>query len=131
MGQKKRAWIYSRIDAPEDTHGLLKEQRKELYDYADQMDFEVVGSSKDIGSGLDMKRPGLSFALNAASDSKFDVLLIKQLSCIGRDRSKTFDIVAHLEKLNIKVYSPLEGLISASDFRLCAMVMQQEKIVKP
>lgn len=116
MEQKKRAWIYSRIDAPEDTHGLLKGQRKELYDYADQMDFEVVGSSEDTGSGLDMKRPGLSFALNAASDSKFDVLLIKQLSCIGRDWIKTMDIFVQLKELNIKVFSPLEGLISAYDF---------------
>lgn len=124
MEQKKRAWIYNRIDAPEDTRGLLKGQRKELYDYADQMDFEVVGSSEDTGGSINMNRPGLSHALNAASESKFEVLLIKQLSCIGRDWIKTTEILVQLKELNIKVYSPLEGVISTFDFRLSAMDFQ-------
>ena len=34
MDEKKRAWLYCRIDAPEDEHGHLKEQKKELMDYA-------------------------------------------------------------------------------------------------
>ncbi|MDD4753388.1 MAG: recombinase family protein, partial [Desulfitobacteriaceae bacterium] len=59
MEQKKRAWIYCRIDAPEDTHGALKGQKKELSDYAEQMDFVIVGESEDIGSGLDYNRTGL------------------------------------------------------------------------
>ena len=47
MGQAKRAWIYCRIDAPEDLHGALKRQRQQLMDYAEQMGCEVVGSSQD------------------------------------------------------------------------------------
>ena len=41
MGKGKRAWIYCSIDAPEDTHGALKEQFKSLMDYAEQMCFET------------------------------------------------------------------------------------------
>lgn len=49
MGKGKRAWIYCSIDAPEDTHGALKEQFKSLMDYSEQMRFEAVGSSSDMG----------------------------------------------------------------------------------
>ena len=49
---QKSAWIYCRIDAPEDTHGALKGQYERLETYAAQMGFTVVGSSQDLGSGL-------------------------------------------------------------------------------
>ena len=45
MHQEPKAWIYCRIDAPEDVHGMLKVQRKQLMDYAEQMGFQVKGSS--------------------------------------------------------------------------------------
>ena len=54
------SWIYCRIDAPEDTHGALKGQKKELMDYAEQMGFEVVGESEDIRSCLDFDCAGLA-----------------------------------------------------------------------
>lgn len=60
MEQKKRAWVYCRIDAPEDAHGALKGQRQQLMDYADQMNFIVAGSSEDLASGLSFDRPGLN-----------------------------------------------------------------------
>ena len=31
MHQEPKAWIYCRIDAPEDVHGMLKVQRKQLH----------------------------------------------------------------------------------------------------
>lgn len=40
---EKRAWIYCAIDAPEDTHGILKKQFKQLIDYGEQMGFEDCG----------------------------------------------------------------------------------------
>ena len=49
---KKSAWNYCRIDAPEDIHGALKGQYERLETYAEQMGFSVVGSSQDLGSGL-------------------------------------------------------------------------------
>lgn len=59
MDKEIRAWTYCRIDAPEDAHSNLKSQKKELFDYAEQMGFVVTGSSEDLGSGLDFKRTGL------------------------------------------------------------------------
>lgn len=47
---KKSAWNYCRIDAPEDIHGALKGQYERLETYAEQMGFTVVGSSQDAAA---------------------------------------------------------------------------------
>lgn len=111
MEEKKRAWTYCRIDAPEDQHGCLKGQRKELMDYAEQMGFEVVGESQDTGSGLNFDRNGLTEVMAAAVEGKMDVLLIVNISRLGRDSEKTRDFIHGLEQLDIELYSPLEGEI--------------------
>jgi hypothetical protein len=108
---RKRAWIYCRIDAPEDTHGALKGQKKELIDYAEQMGFEVIGCSEDIGSGLDYDRAGLAEVMKAAGDDRMDVLLVKKLDRLGRDTVKLLEFLRGLDQLGIELYSPLEGQI--------------------
>jgi len=107
--QKKRAWLYCRIDAPEDAHGILKTQKKELLDYAEQMGFEVVGASEDLDSGLVYDCPGLAECMKAASDEKADVLIVKNLSRIGRDTAQTLEFLHGLDQLGVKLYSPMEG----------------------
>ena len=110
-GSQKRAWIYCRIDAPEDTHGVLKGQKKELMDYSLQMGFVVVGEAEDIGSGLDFERAGLSEVMKAAGDGEMDVLLVKKLDRLGRDTAKLQELLRGLEQLGVELYSPLEGRI--------------------
>ncbi len=114
MERKNRAWTYCRIDAPEDTHGALKGQKKELADYAEQMGFEVVGTSEDTGSGLDFDRAGLAEVMRAAGEGEFDVLLVKRFDRIGRDAAKTLEFVRGLEQFGARLYSPLEGEIRLS-----------------
>jgi len=111
MKEQKRAWIYCRIDAPEDTHGSIKNQRKELYDYAEQMGFEVAGCSEDIGSGVQYNRDGLGEVIQAAGSGKMDVLLVKRFDRLGRDMQETLELLRSLRQLGIRFYSPLEGEI--------------------
>ena len=111
MDQRKRAWLYCRIDAPEDEHGRLKGQKKELMDYAEQMGFEIAGVSQDTASGLNFERNGLVEVAEAAAASKMDVLLIVNASRLGRDAKKTLDFIRGLHDWGIRVYSPLEGEI--------------------
>jgi len=111
MDEKKRAWLYCRIDAPEDAHGALKGQQKELSDYAEQMGFEGAGISADTGSGLDFERAGLLEVMKAAGDGKMDVLLVKRLDRLGQDAMKTLKLLRELDQLDIRLYSPLEGEI--------------------
>jgi DNA invertase Pin-like site-specific DNA recombinase len=111
---KKSAWIYCRIDAPEDTHGALKGQYERLETYATQMGFTVVGSSQDLGSCLNFDRPGLQAVLEAAKVESFQVLLVDSMSRIGRDEVTTKAFIKTLISYGIIVFSPLEGKISMS-----------------
>lgn len=109
--EQKKAWVYCRIDAPEDAHGALKGQKKELMDYAEQMGFEVVGCSEDLGSGMEFDPAGLAEVTKAAGEGKLDVLLVKKLDRLGRDTAKTLEFIRGLEQLGVGLYSPLEGEI--------------------
>lgn len=124
MKEQKRAWIYCRIDAPEDTHGSLKNQKKELYDYAEQMGFEVDGCSEDLGSGLKYNRTGLGEVIQAAGAGKMDVLLVKRFDRLGRE---TQEFLQGLEQLGIRLYSPLEGEIQTD--QLCQAVFHLRREV--
>ena len=112
---KKSAWIYCRIDAPEDTHGALKGQYERLEIYAAQIGFTVVGSSQDLGSGLNFDRPGLQTVLEAAKAGCFQVLLVDSVSRIGRDTAKTINFIQAISDCGISIYSPMEGEIKLSD----------------
>ncbi|WP_411677866.1 recombinase family protein [Caproicibacter sp.] len=107
----KSAWIYCRIDAPEDTHGALKGQYERLETYAVQIGFTAVGSSQDLGSGLHIDRPGLQAVLEAAKAGSFQILLVDSVSRIGRDEATTKTIIKTLMSYGIAVFSPLEGKI--------------------
>ena len=88
MGQGKRAWIYCAIDAPEDRNGALKSQFKQLIDYGEQMGFELVGSSSDVGTTPLWNRNGLS--RSSMQLARFQILQ---------------------ESYDVDAYSPLEGKI--------------------
>jgi len=117
MDEMKRAWIYCRIDAPEDAHCSLKSQKKELFDYAEQMGMAIAGGSEDIGSGLNFDRSGLVYVLEAADSGKMDVLIIKNLSRLGRDTTKTIELIQKLDEQNIRICSPMEGEIQFAQFK--------------
>ena len=115
MDDIKNAWIYCSIDAPEDVHGILKGQYEQLENYAAQMRFTVVGSSQDLGSGLNFDRPGLQAVLEAAKAGSFQVLLVDSVSRIGRDTAKTINFIQAISDCGISIYSPMEGEIKLSD----------------
>ena len=113
METQNRAWIYTRIDAPEDAHGMLKTQEKELMDYAENLGLTIVGGSSDLDSGMEMNRPGLAGMVKAAEQGQFDILLVKNLSRIGRDTALVIAAIRELERHGVETLSPLEGKISA------------------
>ena len=69
--RKKKAWIYTRIDAPEDSHGTLKKQYEQLDTYGEQLRVEIAGSSSDMGETAGLERPGLDLFLEE-KDSRGD-----------------------------------------------------------
>ena len=109
---QRNAWIYCRIDAPEDTHGALKGQYEQLQRYAEQMEFTVVGSSQDLGTELNMKSTGITALMEAASTGAFSTLLITSLATLGRESDEREVILYALAWYGIAIYSPLEGNVS-------------------
>lgn len=108
MEHKKYAWIYCRIDASEDLHETLKLQYQQLYNYAEQMDFEVIGSSSDTGIGIGLEWPGLQKAIQAAKENQTQALLIYQ-TCSGLTADVFRLLLYSLASEGIEIYSSLAG----------------------
>lgn len=111
MEKRKCAWAYCSIDAPEDTHGTLKGQRQQLMDYAEQMGFEVVGSSSDMGNLPLFERGGFQHFIDEVRTGKADILLVVNENCLTRSSMQLAQLQALTESNEIKVYSPLSGAI--------------------
>lgn len=112
-----RAWLYYRLSRDEDeAMNSLQNQRQILIDYAEQNGIEVVGESYDDNvSGMTFEREVLNQLEDAVMDGKIDVVLVKDLSRLGRHRTQTALFIDHLRENNVKVYSVTEGIDSFND----------------
>lgn len=117
MEKRKQAWIYCAIDAPEDTHGVLKKQLKQLCDYAEQMMVETVGSSSDCGGKPLLVRPGFRRFIAAAKEGKASVLLVVSRNSLTYSSIQMAQLGAMAESLQIEIWSPQEGKINLRDYQ--------------
>lgn len=115
MAEEKRCWLYTRIDAPEDAHGCLKAQEKELLDFAAQEGYEVAGTASDLGNGLNMERPGLVRVMQAVDERDFNILLVKGIDRLGRDVDKVYHFLTELRINGISVHSLHDGKLDIND----------------
>ena len=111
--RKKKAWIYTHIDAPEDSHGALKKQYEQLNTYGEQLGLKIAGSSSDMGGGSGTNRPGLDLFLEEKDSRGIEMLLILDASRISRDEKQCGEFLRQMAKSGIEVCSPLEGRVSA------------------
>lgn len=113
-GRKKKAWIYTRIDAPEDSHGTLKQQYKQLSAYGEQLQMEIAGCSSDMGNTPGLERPGLDLFLKEKEKRGIGTLLVLEPSRISRDKELCGKFLFQMWQNGIDVYSSLEGILSFS-----------------
>ncbi len=66
-------------------------------------------------SGMTFERKGMHQIELAVEDGKVDVLLVKDLSRLGRHRTRTALFIDYLRKNNVKVYSVTEGIDSSNE----------------
>ncbi len=113
--EQKKAWIYCRVahNGP-DSAEVLAAQRNRLETYAKEHDFEIVGISSDIGSGLTMDRPGLLDFHAAAEDGNTDILLIHSLTRLDRDVDKVTKYWHLLRNLGVSVHTADCGEVDLS-----------------
>ena len=112
-----KAWLYYRLSRDEDAEmNSLQNQRQILVDYAEQNGYEITGESFDDNvSGMTFERKGLHQIELAVEDGKVDVLLVKDLSRLGRHRTRTALFIDYLRENNVKVYSVTEGIDSSNE----------------
>ena len=112
-----RAWLYYRLSRDEDTEmNSLQNQRQILADYAEQNGYDIVGESFDDNvSGMTFNRKGIGELETAVDEGKIDIVLVKDLSRLGRHRTQTALFIDHLRENNVKVYSVTEGIDSTNE----------------
>ena len=86
-----KAWLYYRLSRDEDEEmNSLQNQRQILVDYAEQNSHEIVGESFDDNvSGMTFDRKGLNQLELAVDEGLIAVVLVKDLSRLGRHRTQT------------------------------------------
>ena len=81
--ERKRAWIYCRTAYP-DAHTLAMQQAH-MEAFAEKRGFEVVGITSEHANGLTLSRRGLTEVSSAVDDGGVDLLLVTNLSRLGRN----------------------------------------------
>lgn len=116
-GKNMKAWLYYRLSRDEDAEmNSLQNQRQILADYAELNGYEITGESFDDNvSGMTFERKGLHQIELAVEDGKVDVLLVKDLSRLGRHRTRTALFIDYLRENNVRVYSVTEGIDSSNE----------------
>ncbi len=125
--EQKKAWIYCRVahNGPDSTE-LLAAQRSRLEAYAKEHGFKVVGTSGDIASGLKFDyRPGLLEFHNGAVDGDVDILLVYDLSRLGRDLDRTLQYWYLLRDLAISVHTANSGEVDLSVAVMLRKIIKQ------
>lgn len=107
-----KAWLYYRLSRDEDQEmNSLQNQRQILVDYAEQNGYEIVGESFDDNvSGMTFDRKGLRELEAAVDKGEIEIVLVKDLSRLGRHRTQSALFIEHLRMNNVKVYSVTESI---------------------
>ena len=94
---------------------LLAAQKNRLEACAKEHSFAVVGASSDIASGLKFDhRPSLLEFHNEAVNGDVDILLVCDLSRLGRDVDRTLQYWYLLCDLGVSVYTADYGEVDLS-----------------
>lgn len=99
--EKKRAFLYCRTALP--NMDELEMQKTYLIDYARKQELTINGIVSESGIGLDYSRAGLREIMAAAEDGEVDVLLVNNLSRLGRDNGKNDALLRWLKEYDVSV----------------------------
>lgn len=125
--KQKKAWIYCRVahNGP-DSAEVLAAQRNRLESYAKEHDFEIVGVSSDIASGLTFEnRPGLLEFHTEAVDGDIDILLLCDLARLGRDLDRNLQYWYLLRDLDVSIHTANSGEVDLSIAAMLRKVLEQ------
>ena len=125
--EQKKAWIYCRVahNGP-DSAEVLAAQRNRLETYAKEHDFEIVGVSSHIASGLTFEnRPGLLEFHTEAVDGDVDILLLCDLARLGRDLDRNLQYWYLLRDLDVSIHTANSGEVDLSVAAMLRKILEQ------
>lgn len=107
-----RVWLYYRLSRDEDEElNSLTNQRRIIYEFAQQKGFEIVGESFDDNvSGMHFHREGIDQIYEAVEAERIDAVVVKDLSRLGRHRTQTPLFIEYLRDNNVRVLSAIENI---------------------
>ena len=107
-----KVWLYARLSRDEDDEmNSLNNQRQIVREYAEKMDYEVVGESFDDNvSGMTFDRDGIRKIAEQVEKKTIDAVLVKDMSRLGRHKTDTAVFIEYLRRNDIRVISATENL---------------------
>lgn len=104
----------------------LAAQRNRLESYAKEHDFEIIGVSSDIASGLTFEnRPGLLEFHAEAIDGDVDILLLCDLARLGRDLDRNLQYWYLLRDFDVSVHTANSGEVDLSVAAMLRKILEQ------
>ena len=104
-----RVFLYCRVAY--DDGFSLEAQAATLRHYASRAGYTIVGASSEHGSGMTLDRPALQQVTQAVLAGKVDMVLVKDLTRIGRTWGMTQDYINLLTKNKVKLLCIEDGIV--------------------
>lgn len=123
--EHKRAWIYCRVAYPDAF--ALAAQQADLEAYAEKQGFEVVGITVEQASGMNLSRRGLAEVSGAVSAGEVDLLLVENLSRLGRDVTSVDAYLRWLEDQFVDVICA-DGTIPQTSTEILLALMKESGV---
>ena len=112
-----RVWLYARLSNDDDREmNSLLNQREICQAFAEQHGYIIVGQSFDDNiSGMSFDRRGLDELMVTVDADKIDAVIVKDLSRLGRHRTRTALFIDYLREHQVRVISATEGVDTFRD----------------
>ena len=112
-----RSWLYYRLSRDEDEElNSLTNQRSIIAGYAEKNGFTIAGESFDDNvSGMHFDRDGIEKICEAVEQNQIDAVIVKDLSRLGRHRTRTAVFIDYLKKHDVRVISVTENIDTSNE----------------
>ena len=112
-----RVWLYGRLSNDDDVDmNSLENQLRIIRTYALEHGYQIIGESYDDNvSGMRFDRKGLNQVTQTVDAGQIDVVIVKDLSRLGRHQLQTALFIDYLRQCGVAVISVTEGLNTLDD----------------
>ena len=108
MEQKTRVLTYCRL--AHDDSMAMECQRDYLRRWAAENGCTVVGEITEVGSGIQLDRPGLAEVMQAIQEKRMDALVVKKLARLDRRPLDTYQLIELLKEKGVDLICTDENL---------------------